>query len=252
MKFLLCHSVERRRCFSMIVEPRLVEYLNSLETELPEHLAKLEEYALLHEVPIIRKEAQSFLKFFMELKKPEKILEVGTAIGFSASFMSEYMPENCTITTIEKVPMRIVEAEKNLAALKRSKDVTLLTGDAMDVLKQLSEEKHTYDFIFMDAAKGQYMNFLPYLLPMLSPGALFITDNVLQEGSIIESKYSITRRDRTIHMRMREYLYELKHNEELTTSIVPVGDGMALCVKRPKKIIFFRSEFCAAHKVSGF
>ena len=128
--------------------------------------------------------------------------------------------------------MRIVEAQKNLAALKRSKDVTLLTGDATEVLKKLSEEKNTYDFVFMDAAKGQYMNFLPFLLPMLSTGALFITDNVLQEGSIIESKYSITRRDRTIHMRMREYLYELKHNEALTTSIVPVGDGMALCVTR--------------------
>ena len=142
------------------------------------------------------------------------------------------MPEDCTITTIEKVPMRIVEAEKNLAALRRSKDVTLLTGDAAEVLARLSEQGNTFDFVFMDAAKGQYLNFLSLLLPMLPSGALFITDNVLQEGSIIESKYSIARRDRTIHMRMREYLYELKHNEALTTSIVPVGDGMALCVRR--------------------
>ncbi len=216
----------------MIVEPRLSDYLNSLETELPEPLAKLEEYAHEHEVPIIRKEAQSLLRFFVELKRPKRILEVGTAIGFSAAFLSEYMPEDCTITTIEKVPMRIVEAEKNLAALRRSKDVTLLTGDAAEVLAKLLEQGNTYDFVFMDAAKGQYLNFLSLLLPMLPSGALFITDNVLQEGSIIESKYSIARRDRTIHMRMREYLYELKHNEALTTSIVPVGDGMALCVRR--------------------
>lgn len=216
----------------MIVEPRLKDYLNSLETELPRPLAELEAYAHEHEVPIIRKEAQSLLRFFVELKRPKKILEVGTAIGFSAAFLSEYMPEGCTITTIEKVPMRIAEAEKNLAALRRSKDVTLLTGDAADVLAKLSEQGNTYDFVFMDAAKGQYLNFLSLLLPMLSSGALFITDNVLQEGSIIESKYSIARRDRTIHMRMREYLYELKHNEALTTSIVPVGDGMALCVRR--------------------
>ncbi len=216
----------------MIVEPRLSDYLNSLETELPEPLAKLEAYAHEHEVPIIRKEAQSLLRFFVELKRPKRILEVGTAIGFSAAFLSEYMPEDCTITTIEKVPMRIVEAEKNLAALRRSKDVTLLTGDAAEVLAKLSEQGNTYDFVFMDAAKGQYLNFLSLLLPMLPSGALFITDNVLQEGSIIESKYSIARRDRTIHMRMREYLYELKHNEALTTSIVPVGDGMALCVRR--------------------
>ena len=216
----------------MIVEPRLVEYLNSLETELPEHLAQLEEYAIAHEVPIIRKEAQSLLKFLVELTKPKKILEVGTAIGFSASLLCEYMPKDCKLTTIEKVPMRIVEAEKNLAALKRSQDVTFLTGDAEEVLKTLKEQGNQYDFVFMDAAKAQYMSFLAQILPMLPEGALLVTDNVLQEGSIVESKYSITRRDRTIHMRMREYLYELKHNEALTTSIVAVGDGMALSVKR--------------------
>ena len=216
----------------MIVEPRLVEYLNSLETELPEHLKQLEEYAIAHEVPIIRKEAQSFLRLLLELAQPKRILEVGTAIGFSASLLCEYMPEDCRLTTIEKVPMRIVEAEKNLAALKRSKDVTFLTGDAEEVLRDLMEKGEQYDFIFMDAAKGQYMSFLKSILPMLKKGAILITDNVLQEGSIIESKYSITRRDRTIHMRMREYLYELKHNDALTTSIVAVGDGMALSVKR--------------------
>jgi predicted O-methyltransferase YrrM len=209
-----------------------VEYLNSLETELPEHLAKLEAYAIEHEVPIIRKEAQSLLRFFLELTKPKRILEVGTAIGFSASLMCEYMPKDCHLTTIEKVPMRIVEAEKNLAALKRSQDVTFLTGDAEEVLKNLREQGNQYDFVFMDAAKAQYMSFLAQILPMLPSGALLITDNVLQEGSIVESKYSITRRDRTIHMRMREYLYELKHNDALTTSIVAVGDGMALSVKR--------------------
>lgn len=216
----------------MIVEPRLVEYLNSLERELPEHLAKLEKYAIEHEVPIIRKEAQSLLVFLMELKQPKRILEVGTAIGFSASLLCEYMPADCRLTTIEKVPMRIVEAEKNLAALKRSKDVTFLTGDAEQVLKDLREQGNRYDFVFMDAAKAQYMSFLAQILPMLPKGALLVTDNVLQEGSIVESKYSITRRDRTIHMRMREYLYELKHNDCLTTSIVAVGDGMALSVKR--------------------
>lgn len=215
----------------MIVEPRLVEYINSLEAELPEHLAKLEAYALEHEVPIIRKEAQSLLRFLLELKAPKNILEVGTAIGFSASLLCEYMPENCHLTTIEKVPMRIVEAEKNLAALKRKQDVTFLTGDAEDVLRSLKEQGNQYDFVFMDAAKAQYMSFLKEILPMLPAGALLITDNVLQEGSIVESKYSITRRDRTIHMRMREYLYELKHKECLTTSIVAVGDGMALSVK---------------------
>lgn len=215
----------------MIVEPRLVEYLNSLETELPEQLADLEADAIAHEVPIIRKEAQSLLRFLLELKQPNNILEVGTAVGFSASLLCEYMPKDCKLTTIEKVPMRIVEAEKNLAKLKRKEDVTFLTGDAQEVLTRLREQKNQYDFVFMDAAKAQYMSFLEQILPMLPKGGLLVTDNVLQEGSIVESKYSIMRRDRTIHMRMREYLYELKHNELLTTSIVAVGDGMALSVR---------------------
>ena len=216
----------------MIVEPRLIEYLNSLEMELPSHLAQLEAYALEHEVPIIRKEAQSLLRFLIELKQPKHILEVGTAIGFSASFMCEYMPKDCHLTTIEKVQMRIVEAEKNLSALQRKQDITFLTGDAEEVLGNLREQGKQYDFVFLDAAKAQYMSFLKQILPMLSEGAILVTDNVLQEGSIVESKYCITRRDRTIHMRMREYLYELKHNDRLTTSIVTVGDGMALSVKK--------------------
>ncbi|MCR5153797.1 MAG: O-methyltransferase [Lachnospiraceae bacterium] len=218
----------------MIVEPRLVEYLNALECELPPHLANLEKYAKDHEVPIIRKEAQSLLRFLVETKQPKKILEVGTAIGFSASFLCEYMPKDCKITTIEKVPMRIVEAEKNLAALKRKDDVKLIIGDAGEVLKNLREAGNTYDFVFMDAAKGQYMAFLEDILPMLEEGAVFVTDNVLQEGSIMESKFTIERRDRTIHMRMRDYLYELKHNPYLTTSIVAVGDGMSLSVKHER------------------
>ena len=214
-----------------MVNERLIEYLNALETELPEYLNQLEQTAKETEVPIIRKEAQSLLRFLLCFQKPMRILEVGTAIGFSASFMSEYMPEECTITTIEKVPMRIVCAKENLAAIPKADKVTLLTGEAMDLLKQLADEGNQFDFIFMDAAKGQYMNFLPELMRLLPKGGLLVTDNVLQEGSIVESKYTIPRRDRTIHMRMREYLYTLKHMEELETVILPVGDGMAVSTK---------------------
>ena len=250
----------------MIVEPRLVEYLNSLETELPEHLRKLEEYAIAHEVPIIRKEAQSFLRLLVEVTQPKRILEVGTAVGFSCSLLSEYMPDDCTITTIEKVPMRVVEAKKNLSVAKRSKDMLLLIGDAMDVLRALNGKedgniteiyhpgsgqsssfvnitnnnenyslldqiKKPYDFIFMDAAKGQYMNFLPEIMELLEMDGMFVTDNVLQEGSIAESKYSVSRRDRTIHVRMREYLYTLTHMDELQTVVLPVGDGVTLSTR---------------------
>lgn len=216
----------------MIISERLSEYIKALECDLPEYLDRLEQQALKDEVPIIRKEAQSLLRFLLRLLQPEKILEVGCAVGFSSAFMSEYMPEKATITTIEKVEMRIREAKKNLAGIPRAKDVTLICGDAIDVLRELCEKKEQYPFIFMDAAKGQYMNFLPYLMRLLPEGGLLITDNVLQEGTIVESKYTIPRRERTIHMRMREYVYTLKHMEELETVVLPVGDGMTLSVRK--------------------
>ena len=250
----------------MIVNERIAAYINSLDGELPEYLLSLEEQALKDFVPIIRKDAQSLLRFLLKLKKPKRILEVGTAVGFSCSLMAEYMPSDCTITTIERFPKRVEEAKKNLSLAKRSQDMLLLIGDAMDVLRalngkeegyiseiysphnnksyfdindvnseQLSELKKSlrepYDFIFMDAAKGQYMNFLPEIMELLPVDGLLITDNVLQEGSIAESKYSIIRRDRTIHVRMREYLYALTHMEEFDTVVLPVGDGMTLSTR---------------------
>jgi predicted O-methyltransferase YrrM len=216
----------------MIIEERMADYIASLESEMPEYLAQLEKHALENEVPIIRKDSQALLKFLIELTKPMEILEIGTAIGFSASLISEYMPEGAKLTTIEKVEMRLVEARKNLAAIKRAKDVTLIEDDALNALKVLREQGRRFDFVFMDAAKAQYMNFLENALPMLKVGSLLVTDNVLQEGSIIDSKFAIERRDRTIHMRMRDFLFSIKHDPKLTTSIVAVGDGMALTLKK--------------------
>ena len=226
----------------MIISERLSEYIKALECDLPEYLDELEQRALADEVPIIRKEAQALLRFLLCLLQPDRILEVGCAVGFSAAFMSEYMPEHCTITTIEKVEMRIREAKKNLASIPYADKVTLLCGDANDVLRDLAEQGNTYPFIFMDAAKGQYMNFLPYLLKLLPEGGILITEKVLQEGTIVESKYTIPRRERTIHMRMREYVYALKHMEELETVVLPVGDGVTLSVKRTDKNAFFGKD----------
>ncbi len=216
----------------MIIEERMADYIASLESEMPEYLAKLEKHALETGVPIIRKDSQALLRFLIELTRPTEILEIGAAIGFSAALMSEYMPAECKLTTIEKVEMRLVEARTNLAGLKRAKDIRLIEDDALNALKVLRDEGRRFDFIFMDAAKAQYMNFLENALPMLKVGGILVTDNVLQEGSIIDSKFAIERRDRTIHMRMREYLYTIKHDPKLTTSIIAVGDGMALTLKK--------------------
>lgn len=270
----------------MIVEERTAAYLRSLEQDMPPYLAGLEEQAITQGVPIIRKDAQALLRFLIRMRRPKRILEVGAAVGFSCMYMNEYLQEDGRIATIEKVPMRIGPAKKNLATAPFKERIALLVGEAADVLKDLadggSEIKmaprfynmegngrelsscgmaedfaqggdlsqrgiqevylpageasvwqdnafgEKYDFIFMDAAKGQYMNFLPHILALLSEDGIFVTDNVLQEGSIAESKFAIPRRDRGIHMRMREYLYELTHREGLNTAVLPVGDGMSV------------------------
>ena len=213
----------------MIVDERIVTFINSLDTKNSEILEVIEREALDDNVPIIRREMQSFLKVLLLVKKPMRILEVGTAVGFSALLMSEYAPEECTITTIENYEKRIPIARQNFVRAGKENRITLIEGDAIEVLGTLKE---FYDFIFMDAAKGQYIHYFPEVMRLLSDGGLLVSDNVMQDGDVIESRFAVERRDRTIHARMREYLYELKHNDELVTSIVPLGDGVALSVKK--------------------
>ena len=212
-----------------IVNERIVDYINSLDKGNSPDCNEIEKEALADGVPIIRKEMGNLLKVLLLLKRPQKILEVGTAVGYSSILMSENMPQNCRITTIENYEKRIPVAKNNFKRAGKEEVITLLEGDAMDILKELDG---TYDFIFMDAAKGQYINFLPELLRLMPAGGLLISDNVLQEGDIVESRYGVTRRNRTIHTRMREYIYTLTHAEQLETSIVPIGDGITLSVKK--------------------
>ncbi|MGN0249108.1 MAG: O-methyltransferase [Lachnospiraceae bacterium] len=211
----------------MITDERFVAYINSLDAGNPAYLDELEAYAIETQVPIIRKEMQSFMKTMLVMNKPKQILEVGTAIGFSALLMSEFTDGH--ITTIENYDKRIPIARDNFKKYHKEDQITLLEGDAMEVLKNLNGP---YDFIFMDAAKGQYIHYLPEVMRLLSSGGVLISDNVMQDGDIIESKYAVTRRDRTIHKRMREYLYTLKHHEELETSILTLGDGVAVSVRK--------------------
>lgn len=212
----------------MITQDRISTFINSFDTGNTPFLNELEKYALETNVPIIRPQMQSFLKLLLAIKQPKQILEVGTAIGFSALLMSEYGPENCRITTIEKYEKRIPLAKENFKKAGKEEQIVLLEGDAVEILKELDG---FYDFIFMDAAKGQYIHFLPDILKLMSIGGLLISDNVLQDGDVLESRYAVTRRDRTIHSRMREYLYALKHNEQLRTDILPIGDGVTVSVK---------------------
>ena len=213
----------------MIVDERLVTFINSLDPGNTELLDTIEKEALDTFVPIVRKEMQSFLKLILAIKKPMRILEVGTAVGFSAVLMAEYGPKDCEIVTIENYDKRIPIAKANFERAGKEKQITLLEGDAAEVMPTIDEP---FDLIFMDAAKGQYINFLPEVMRLLKEDGLLISDNVLQDGDIIESHFVVERRNRTIYKRMREYLYELTHNDELVTSVLPIGDGITVSVKK--------------------
>lgn len=212
----------------MITSERVISFINSFNREDEILIQTIEQEAREQEVPIVRTETKELLKVLVLSQQPKRILEVGTAVGFSSIYMSQYMPEEGHIVTIEKYEPRIQEAKKNFARAGVTDRITLMEGDAAQILKELNG---SFDMIFMDAAKGQYIHFLPDVLRLLAPRGMLISDNVLQDGDVMESRYAVEKRNRTIHSRMREYLYTLKHHEQLETAILPLGDGVALSTK---------------------
>jgi len=214
--------------FTVIADDRMVTYINSLDAGNTPLLNEIEERAVQDNIPVIRKEIQSFLKVLICMKQPKRVLEIGTAVGFSTLLFCEYGTRDCHVTTIEKYKKRIPAAKENFRRAGRENRITLLEGDAIELLKQLDGP---FDFVFVDAAKGQYIHYLQDILRLLEKGGVLISDNVLQDGDIIESHYAVERRNRTIYKRMREYLYELKHNEQLITAVIPIGDGVTLSTK---------------------
>ena len=213
----------------MIVDNRITEYLHSLETSRGELLDTIEKKAIEDGVPIIRSETAALLRSLTAALRPENILEIGTAVGYSALQMCQVMPKNCHITTIEKYEKRIPEAKENFRKAGEESRITFLEGDADMWLKELKGKQ--FDLVFMDAAKGQYLNWLPLLLDLMPVGAVLISDNVLQDGDVGQSRFAVQRRNRTIHSRMREYLYELKHMEEFETAVIPIGDGVTISTR---------------------
>ena len=213
----------------MIVDNRITEYLHSLETSRGELLDTIEKKAIEDGVPIIRSETAALLRSLTAALRPENILEIGTAVGYSALQMCQVMPANCHITTIEKYEKRIPEAKENFRKAGEESRITFLEGDADMWLKELKGKQ--FDLVFMDAAKGQYLNWLPLLLDLMPVGAVLISDNVLQDGDVVQSRFAVQRRNRTIHSRMREYLYELKHMEEFETAVIPIGDGVTFSTR---------------------
>jgi len=212
----------------MIQDERITSFICSLERPRSPFLENLRKEALCTDVPIVRPETEALLSFFVDYVKPQRILEVGCAVGYSGILMAGHLPEGGHLTTMENYPPRIEKAKENFAKSGYQDRITLLEGDATEILKTL---EGPFDLIFMDAAKAQYINWLPDILRLLSKEGVLISDNILQDGDILESRFAVRRRDRTIHKRMREYLVELKHREDLSTMILPLGDGVSVTTK---------------------
>ncbi len=220
-----------------IVNENVVSYIHSLEKD-DIFLGKLEKYAKEENVPIIRKETASFLKTFLKVLKPKNILELGSAIGYSAILMGFNTDEDTKIYTIENYEKRIPIAKENINKAGFENKIILLEGDAIEKMQELesvfnnpTDIDKKFDFVFIDAAKGSYKEYFLEAEKMLSKKGVIICDNVLQNGDVAVSRFAVERRDRTIHSRMREFLYEIKNNDSYETSIVPIGDGLSISVK---------------------
>lgn len=214
----------------MLGMDRISSFIKSFIREDDEELGYIYYDAVSRKIPVIKPETRELVKTQLLIKKPARILEIGTAVGYSALFMSRYAPQGATIDTIELSEERVAEAKKNIASKKKETVITIHQGDAADVLKTLKSE--TYDFAFVDAAKGQYIYYYPEVMRLVKKGGVIISDNVLQDGEVLESHFLVEKRNRTIHDRMREYLYTITHDDRLDTAILSVGDGVALSVKR--------------------
>lgn len=213
----------------MIVNNRIEEYICSLDEEIPKYLQDIEKEALANGVPIIKKPTQNLIRFIIRHANVKNVLEVGTAVGFSSIFMTEYMGEDSKVTTIENMESRIVKAHENIKKSGKESQINVIEGDA---IIELSKLEGSFDMIFIDAAKGQYNNYFNDIISKLKKGGILVSDNVLQDGDIINSRYAVTRRNRTIHSRMREYLYMITHNEEVDTIILSIGDGVTISIKK--------------------
>ena len=203
-------------------------YLRTVQPMYDGILGEIQKQSIENQVPIIPHETARLLSVLLSLKKPKKILEIGTAVGFSAGLMSRYLQEGGKITTIDRFEVMLKDARENIKKMQLQDTIEIIQADEGDVLPTLKEE---YDVIFLDAAKGQYGSFLPHCLRLLPIGGLLIVDDVLQGGSIAKTRFSVPRRQRTIHKRMRNFLWDISHHPSLESCILPVGDGVALCYK---------------------
>lgn len=214
----------------MITNPKVLEYLDIISPVNSKAIEEIRAEAKRNYIPIIKRDTENFLKFVLKMQNPGSILEIGCAVGYSAAVMLEN--SDADIVTVEKMPERVEEAKRNIKYADFESRASILEGDAGEILKSLADKGEKFDFIFMDAAKAQYITWMPVVKKLLKESGMIFSDNCLQEGDLAESSFAIRKRDKTIHKRMREYIYLLLHDETLESWIFSIGDGVLLSRSR--------------------
>ena len=215
-----------------VVKDEIVEFMRHRQEQVTGSLKELENFARKENIPIIPHETVAYFRFLMEIIQPKNILEIGTAIGFSALLMAQHAPE-ARITTIDRNPEMIGFAKENFAKFDNRQQITLLEGDAVDVLSTLTE---TYDFVFMDSAKSKYIVFLPEILKHLEVGGVVVLDDIFQGGDIAKDIMEVRRGQRTIYRGLQRLFDATLSNPGLTASLVPLGDGILMLRKNQAEI----------------
>ena len=215
-----------------VVKHEIVEFMRHRQKQVTGSLKELENFARKENIPIIPHETVAYFRFLMETIQPKNILEIGTAIGFSALLMAEHSPKS-KITTIDRNPEMIGFAKENFAKFDQRKQITLLEGDAVDVLSTLTE---TYDFVFMDSAKSKYIIFLPEILKHLEVGGVVVLDDIFQGGDIAREIMEVRRGQRTIYRGLQRLFDATLDNSGLTATLVPLGDGILMLRKNQVEV----------------
>ena len=214
----------------MITNLKVLEYLDIISPVNSQTVEEIRSVAKENYIPIIKRDTENLLKFVLKMQNPKSILEIGCAVGYSAIIMLEN--SDADIVTVEKMPERVEEAKKNIKYANLENRAKIIEGDAGEILERLVNENRKFDFIFMDAAKAQYITWLPTVKALLKDKGIIFSDNCLQEGDLLESSFAIRKRDKTIHKRMRDYIYLLLHDEDLESWIFSIGDGVLLSRSR--------------------
>ena len=215
-----------------VVKEEIVSFMRERQAPVTDALKEIEEFARRENIPIIPHETVAFFRLFLQTMQPKSILEIGTAIGFSALLMAEQVPD-AKIMTIDRNEEMIGFAKENFARFDQRKQITLLEGDAVDLLEHIEQR---FDLIFMDSAKSKYIVFLPEVLKRLEVGGVVILDDIFQGGDVARDIMDVRRGQRTIYRGLQRLFDATLDHPGLTASLIPLGDGILMIRKNLEEI----------------